>query len=290
MKRKLKFSHAMFWIMFSTIIISGFNYFIFTQVKKHKNRIYIDEKYNIKTIAQSDNSLDSTYLAELMELSLDKPINLFLFDENRAKEKLLSSPFIKEANVKKIKPNCIFVDYMIRKPIAFLYDFDNIAIDDEGYTFPIRPFFSDLDLCKIYLNLDESYNFEKIETKQALLALDILEKLKKCGFSDLVKIKVLDTSRSENKSYGKREIIMQIEEQIEVNSNQTKKNLIFPKILRFATNNYQEQLGNYISLREKIIKDYENQIKTFDKDLPDTITFKPKTIDLRIPKVAFIDQ
>jgi len=290
MKKKLKFSHALFWIIFSTFIISGFNYFIFSQVKKHKSRKFVDEKYNIKTIAQNQGEyiLDANYLAELMDLSLDKPTNINLFDENMAEEKLLSCPYIKDVEVKKIKPNCIFVDYQIRKPIAALYDFDNIAIDDQGYTFPINPFFSHLELCKIYLNLDESYNLDKVDMKRAILALDILQKLKKSGFSDLVKIKVLDISRSEYKSYGKREIILQIEEEIVSCKNQ--KTLIFPKILRFGTSNYQEQLGNYISLREKIIKDYENQIATYDDNMPDKIIFKPKTIDLRISKVAFIDQ
>jgi len=291
MKKKLKLAHALFWILFSTFIISGSSYFIFSQVRKLKKNKLISTKYNIKTIAQSQNdiTLDVNYLAELMSLSSNKPTNIFLFDENKARENLLSSPMIKEAKIKKIKPNCIFVDYKIRKPIAYLYDFENIAIDEDGYIFPINPFYLPSDFCKFFLNVDEFKGFEKIDSKKAIYALDIYKNLKNSGFADLVRIKVLDTSRLEFESYGKREILLFIEEEIKVRKNQKDRIVIFPTILRLALNNYLEQIGNYISLREKILKDYENQIKSIDLE-NEIVKFKPKTIDLRLSKLAFIDQ
>jgi len=288
--KKLKLSHSLFWIFFSTLIISGLNFLIFREVKKYRKEKYISKKYNIKTICQNKNDiLDANYLAEIMNLSSDKASNIFLFDENKAKENLLFTPFIKNANIFKIKPNCLYVDYQIRKPLALLYDFENVAIDEDGYVFPIKPFYKDHDLCSIYIGLDNFEGFNRIETDQTVLTLNILKKIIQSGFADLVKLKILDTSRLQHLSYGKREIVLSIEEEIEIIKNQKKINLIFPKILRLAENNYLEQIANYLSLREKIMKDYENQIKNINED-NDVVFFKPKTVDLRISKLAFIDQ
>jgi hypothetical protein len=292
MKKRLKFSEALFWIIFSTIIISGFNYFIFSQVKKKQKKKLVSSKYHIKTIAQNQNDicLDVDYLAELLNLSIDKPTNLFLFDENKAKENLLSSPLIKKVTeIKKIKPNCIFVDYEIRNPVGYICGFENVAIDEEGYIFPINPFFPDMDLCKFCFDLNNIDEYKKNQTNQAVLILDIYKKLKNSGFADLVKIKILDASRLDAQSYGKRELIIFIEEEVIVHKDKADITVIFPMILRLALNNYLEQIGNYVSLRKKILKDYENQIKS-SNIVNHIIRFKPKTIDLRISKLAFIDQ
>lgn len=291
MNTKLKLSKALFWIFLSTLVVSGTNFFVFLQIKKHQKSRVLSEKYQIKTIAQMQNetTLDVNYLAELMGLSYNKPTNLFLFDVNMAKNRLLLSPIIKEAEVKKIKPNCIFVDYKIRKPIAYLYDLENVAIDEEGYIFPVNPFYPPLNLCKFYLNLEEFKGYKKNSAPRVLYAIDILKKLQNSGFTDLVRVKMIDTSRLELSSYGQREILLFIEEEIKLKKNQKEVVIIFPTILRLALNNYLEQMGNYISLREKILKDYENQMKLLEFST-EVVKFKPKTIDLRLSKLAFIDQ
>ncbi len=291
MNKKIPKSKAIFWIFFSTLIIFGFNYFVVTGIKKYRRAKLIDEKYNIKTICQNQKSinLDVNYLAQLLDLSFDNPVNIFMFDEEKAVEKLLKSPLIIDAQVKKMKPDCIFVDYTLRKPIAILHDFENTLIDQDGFIFPKDPFFKDLELCKIYLNLDEFKGFKKIETKEAKLALDILSKLKSLGFTDLVNITMLDTSRAYLQSYGKREIILQIDEIITIKNQQKNKKFIFPKILRLSSYNFLEQISNYVSLRKKILKDYESQVENLQTNL-DVVRFNPKTIDLRISKLAFIDR
>lgn len=291
MNERLKLSHALFWIFLSVLIVSGTNFFIFSQVRKYQKNKYISKKYQIKVIAQNQNEimLDAKYLAQLMDLSSDKPTNIFLFDESKAREKLLSSPLIKDALIKKIKPDCIFVEYSIRKPIAYLYDFENIALDEEGYMFPVKPFYPSQDLCKFYLDIGSFKGYGKINSMKVFYALDIFKKLKNSGFAGLVKIKVLDTSRLELKSYGKKEILLFLEEEIKVRKNQKDYTVIFPIILRLALNNYLQQIGNYLSLRERILKDYESQIKNIDLE-NEIVKFKPKTIDLRLSKLAFIDQ
>ncbi len=291
MSKKLPKSKAIFWIVFSTLIISGFNYVVISKVKTYRQTRFISEKYRIKTIYQNkkDLNLDVDYLAELLDLSFDKPTNIFTFDENEAQKKLLKSPIIVDAKAKKMKPDCVFVDYTLRKPIAILHDFENTLIDQDCYIFPKDPFFKDQNFCKIYLNLDEFKGFEKIDTKEAKLAIDILNKLKTSGFADAIKITMLDTSRAYLQSYGKREIVLQIDEIVKINKEQKKTEFVFPKILRLSNTNFLEQISNYASLRKKIIKDYENQAVNFEAT-PGIVRFSPKTIDLRISKLAFIDQ
>lgn len=100
---------------------------------------------------------------------------------------------------------------------------------------------------------------------------------------------MLDTSRAYLQSYGKREIVLQIDEIVKINKEQKKTEFVFPKILRLSNTNFLEQISNYASLRKKIIKDYENQAVNFEAT-PGIVRFSPKTIDLRISKLAFIDQ
>jgi len=291
MSKKIPKSRAIFLIVFSTIIISGFNYIVISKVKTYRQTRFISEKYNIKSIYQNkkDINLDVDYLAELLDLSFDKPTNIFLFNEQEAIKKLLNSPLIVDSKVKKMKPDCVFVDYTLREPIAVLHDFENTLIDQDGFIFPKDPFFKSKNLCSIFLNLDEFKGFEKIDSKEAKLAINILSKLKSSGFADLVRITLLDTSRAYLQSYGKREIVLQIDEVVKIDKDQKKTEFIFPKILRLSNTNFLEQISNYASLRKKIIKDYENQASNFEATA-DVVRFSPKTIDLRISKLAFIDQ
>ena len=290
-QKKIKFSLALFLILISTFIFSGFNYFIYVQIKKRGKLRLVDPKYNIEIISQEDrkNSLDVNYLAELIGLSKEKKINIYAFDEKSATRMLLKSPIIKTANVIKIKPNNIFIDYSMRDPIAELYDFENVAIDAEGYLFPLKPYFKDKKLPSLYLSLERFEGFIKINDKRAALAMDILKKLKTSGFCDLIKIKSIDTSRILFKSYGKREIIISIKEDLKIEKNNKVTVVSFPIILRLGLNNYQKQISNYLSLREQILKDYERQLAEMEK-LPSNINFDTKVIDLRISKLAFIDQ
>ena len=130
---------------------------------------------------------------------------------------------------------------------------------------------------------------KKINKKKVKLFLKSLIKLESSGFSDLVKITMLDTSRAFLQSYGKREIVLQIDEVVSINKEEKNVQFVFPKILRLSTDNFLEQLSNYASLRKKIIKDYENQASSFEVT-SDVVRFNPKTIDMRISKLAFIDQ
>ena len=291
MKKKLNFSKVLFWIVTSVFIFSLFNVFLYSQIKKWKRNRLVLKKYDIEVVSHNvqQNMLDTNYLSELLDLSWDNQTNIFAFDDKKALETLKASPLIKEVSIKKLKPNNIFVEYSLRKPIAILYDFENTAIDSEGFIFPLKPFYKDKNLPTIYLNLEKFDGFKKIENRKTALALSLINKLKSSGFSDLVKINTIDTSRIHFKSYGKREIILSLQEEIRFFKNQKEHIITFPVLLRLGMNNFSTQISNYLSLRKQMLNDYEKQLVKID-DLPDTLNFSSKTIDLRISKLAFIDQ
>ncbi|HNA62737.1 MAG TPA: FtsQ-type POTRA domain-containing protein, partial [Rhabdochlamydiaceae bacterium] len=102
-------------------------------------------KYYLCRILQTGpqkEALKTTYLAELMGISADRPILFSQFDHQGAEKKLLASPVIQEASVKLINPDTVYIDYTVRQPLATLGDFENTVIDENGIPFPISPFFT----------------------------------------------------------------------------------------------------------------------------------------------------
>ncbi|BBI18369.1 FtsQ-type POTRA domain-containing protein [Neochlamydia sp. S13] len=68
-----------------------------------RQRLY-NSQYNIVAIAQTTpdkEPLKTAYLAELLNLSIDQPTNIFRFNTQAAQQKLLNSPLITHAYVKK---------------------------------------------------------------------------------------------------------------------------------------------------------------------------------------------
>ena len=247
------------------------------------------EKYTLKMIVQTGEkeTLKTMYLAELLGLSQDRPISYFDFSERKAASKLLENPLIKRAKIKKIKPSFVYVDYALREPIALLHDYPNIALDKEGYIFPLFPFFSPKNLPEIYLDLPElaekkDFFKDQLNSKHLTLAFDLLKILK----SFKLKVKRIDTAQAFSKSFGKREIVLMIEEEINKTNHNRQVVFVFPRILRLSPNDYAKQLANYFELRKKMEKDYQKQLKVGNQA---SVYFKPKVIDLRISKLAFID-
>ncbi|NGX56316.1 MAG: hypothetical protein K1060chlam5_00554 [Candidatus Anoxychlamydiales bacterium] len=293
-QKKIKLSKAVFLIILSTIIFSSINIYFYINYRKFQKKRLFDPKYDIMSILHStkdDLRLDTPYLAEVLTLSSNNPKNLFLYPVEVAQNLLNEEPIIKNAKIKKIKNNTLKIDYEIKNPIAFLYDFENIAFDEDYNIFFVSPYIEANNLIDVYINIENSeLDLKKpLIDKRLKLANSFITEIKKSGFLDLVKINLIDVSRSYHESYGKREIVLTIleEMQIEINSKNVK--LIFPRYLRLPIKNYLQQLSNYLSLRKKMQIDYLHQLKDIE-DIKNEIIFKPKTIDLRIQKLAFIDE
>ena len=280
--------------VFLFVIVIGIFFSIYYYMSLKTDKRKKDLNYNISVLVQTGpkkEALKSVYLEEILELSIDKPSNFFNFDEKKAQLKLLSNPLIKDAFVKKIKPNTIYVDYSIQTPIAKFLDFNNIAIDETGSCFPFFPFYSPKNLPEIYLNdenIDPNKLFAKaIKTEKVDLALYLLKLLNNYDKSSF-EIKRIDLSNVDSKSYGKKEIVIFLDHILKININSKIYTLIFPRILRLNPDSFEEQMGNYFNLNSKMLDDYKKQIR-LDDSFPLMSVFGKKIVDLRIEKMAFID-
>lgn len=289
---KLSLSRALIWIFTSVLVISGPCYLGFFAHKWVCEKRSYEDKYNIVEIMQptgENNRLSCDYLAQLLSLSYDKPVNLFHFDVVKAQRALLKSPFIKEGKVKKVGPKSIYVDYVLRTPMAILNNWENAAIDDEGFIFPINPVFANEGLLQISFSDLQGLTWgDSVKTKEEfILATKLFELLNTEQFSKVFKLVKLDLSRAFLKSYGKREIVAICEDVILLNG----KTFVFPKILRLDPQIYEKQLFNFLTLLDTMDKDYVKQLEKNNKTFStDVVNFAPREVDLRIDKLAFIDE
>jgi len=277
----LPLKRAFLAILFSVIIVSGGTFFALTYYKVFKNLKKNDPNFQITTLLQTCDSCDvlsSAVLAESLKLSLDNPINLYAFETRDAEKMLLSLPVIKNARVRKIKPSAIHIDYEMKEPVAYLGDYNNACIDEDGFIFPFKPFYTSKKLPEIILGIHhESLSGiawgKKIKSTRYDLALSVLNTLKSLNFNTAF-LKCLDVSSAFAISQGKRQIIVCLEERVQ-KFNQGKSQVVFSsKILRLSPDNYERQLANYKILSDKLKESGE----------------KVKVIDLRLDDLAFIKE
>ncbi len=307
MKRKkntvyLPLTHALAWIVASTLLFSGSSY---TLIKSYfKNRGHSDQQIALRSIIQTGpqkEALKTEYLAELLGISSDRPYNAKRFNLERAKESLLYSPLISRAEVKMIKPGTLYIDYTVRQPIAYLEDYENVVLDKEGYPFPFSPFFTPKNLPTLYFGLGPfgvpAVDLDRptarwrapLQGKYVTLALDLLNIVADPKVADLFSVKRIDVSNAFAESYGTREIVVITEDSIIRHSNGKDVQLIIPRLLRLSTKNYAQELGNYLKLREQLLEE-ERKISSLPENAGAIIRLKEKIIDFRIQKLAFIEE
>lgn len=264
---KLSPYKAWFWIALSTLLISG-PATIGCWYYLNRASQLDDDQYRIIAIVQTTADkevLKTVYLAELLYLSVDCPTNLHRFNAEEARQRLLNSVVIKEASIKKVLPGTIYVDYTMRKPIAYLEDYTNTAIDEEGVLFPVSPFFTPKNLPKIRLGINEvNHNVWGTCYRNHRAFQCVLELLKKNWQDEGLSIKFIDVSRTTLPSYGKREMILAFEK----GGGNPLEPVCF---LRLNANDYTKGLVSYRNLIEHLKER------------------KAAIIDLRIPNLALVD-
>lgn len=301
---KLPLGRALLWIFLSVMIVSGsaaFGWFYYQYLLSQRST---NDDYLITTIVQTGpvkEALQTVYLAELLNLSADQPTNLFQLDVKQAEKQLLASPVIKTAKVRRVPPHTLYIDYTVRQPIAMLYDYMNAAIDEEGYVFPIHPFFSPKRLPEVYLGASPNGGGSKagssvagqwnvpIRGAEMQLALSLFTMLHDPMYRDSFRLLRIDVANAYADSYGKREIVLIIEDQMNKSANGQMITLLFPRILRLSPERYREELKNYLKLRD-ILADKALK-KNQDNEPGQSIVKKPGLIiDLRVPKLAFLKE
>jgi hypothetical protein len=282
-KRRLSLPMALMWILGSTFLITGSGYY-FLKLSRHQPlSLGMKTPFVIKKIVQTGphrDALKTDYLAELLELSQDHPTPLSSFDIQAGIKKLLAMPMIKQASIFVIKPDTIYIDYTLRDPIAMVYDYENIAIDEEGVLFPFSPFYSPKELPELYFGLpllkeEETWFSQPMQGESMELAMKLLKALKLLASEEKFFLKRIDVSHAFEKSYGKQEVIVDIVN--EAFGLSTKSSRSFMYHLRLSPKEYAQQLGNYRLLHQEMSSSLEEGF------------VDEKVIDLRMEGLAFID-
>lgn len=297
--QRIPIAKALIWIFSSSLIISGSCAIALLYYQHLREERRHDPKYQIVAIVQTSHdkeSLKTAYLAELLDLSLDNPSNLYAFSAKQSREKLLRSPVIKKAVITKIRPGMIWVDYELRKPRAFLGDYTNTAIDAEAVAFPFNPFFTPKTLPEIYLGIsqeDSSTGEDErhfhwgtaLQGKRIDLAFSVLELAIKKLSSASTSVSTVDVSKAFCSSCGQRQIVLILEDRLEKIVEGQPVLRVFPRILRLGTDNYGQQLENFVILHD-YLRQHENGL--LDASTGNTVQIDATIIDLRLSDLAFI--
>lgn len=234
-------------LVFSALLCIGAFYYTLSYFEKRE-----PVRTPIKVIAQTGpikEGLKTDFLAEILGLSVDKPICLSLEEVEEVLEK---NPLIKKVSASYLNPETLYIDYTLRKPVFALIDFENTALDLEGRLFPLNPYFTPKKLPELYLGLKEIIPFEKsLEGEELALARHLYHLLKG-------EINRIDLSHISESSLGKREIIVTLKL-----PNEAK------HILRLSTKRYREELCDYRSLKR-------------------VVSEGNFVIDLRVPELAYL--
>lgn len=294
---KVPLKEALFWILLPTLLISGTATMGLLYFQHIKEMHMHDDAYRIVAMMQTapeNEGLKTVYLAELLDLSIDRPSNLYRFNTKEARRKLLSSSLIKDARIKKIRPGTLYVDYTMRKPVAFLTDYANTVIDRERYMFPYKPFFAPKRLPEIYLGLPLQEERAKdgpwgvsLEGLQVELAFSLLDYLETKLCRSTCYLKRIDVSKAYALSCGQRQIVLILEDRIEHTVNGKTTLYLLPRILRLNTDNYLQGLANYIVLNTHLLQ--QEQLLLMPNAQP-MVRLPLKIIDLRLPQLAFISK
>lgn len=279
----------------ATLLLSTGGYALW---KKNRNSRLVDPRFRIAAIVQTGpekEALKTSYLAELLGLSADRPISLYAFDVKEGEKKLEACPMISSAKIRRISPGTLYIDYTVRKPVARLADYENTLLDRSGYLFPLSPFFAPKNLPEIYLGLPP-FGGEKdeegreggswhtpVQNKYLRLAFEILQAQDGAPWREGMRVKKIDVSNAFAPSAGQREIVLFTEDEILVEETVCR----FPKILRLPTKDYTQQLSNFLVLRRSMLEDYRRQIAN-TRFTEQQVEFAPRIVDLRLPQMAFV--
>lgn len=286
----LPFRIALLWILLISVFICGSFSIGYLYYKKVQKSRYQQPQYNIVAIVQTTpdkEKLKTVFFSELLNLSVDRPTNILNFNAKKAQHTLQSLPMISSVSVKKVLPGTLYVDYTLRKPIAYLIDYTNTVIDHEGVPFPLKPFFTPKKLPEIYLGLSDNFKLvmgkpiQAVQCKLGIYLIDLINKHCCLEKTNLVRV---DVSKVIADSYGQRQIIVILEDQIERKGEQGTRILIVPQILRLSVDHYRQELGNYLALRAIALE----QASASSDEESKVVRAKPVIIDLRIAELAYI--
>lgn len=217
-EQKIPLVRALWIILISVFLVSGTAftwYYLVGYVHKKRQG---DSSFTISHIAQEkqDLQLSGLFLSELLDVSKNRPCNLYDYDYSEKSRKCSHLSIFKVFSVLPQPPNALFVRYMMRAPVALVSDCTNCAIDEDGIFFAVDPYYESLSLPKVNVGMTDCPHVikEKIRVyfppirctcPSVQLALDILKS--KSEFPTDIELSYVDTHSITKQSAGVREIV-----------------------------------------------------------------------------------
>jgi hypothetical protein len=272
-KELLPLSRSLLTIFLSTVLISGSAtlFWLYTLHAQH-SRAH-NEAFIMKEIMQTGPSagfLPSDYLMRLLRLSPKQPVNLYRFDLNRAKKRLLTSPFIQDVTLTRVHPHTLKMNYKFRAPFVQLTGGSKEAIlDKEGILLPPLAFIDTKKLPELDLGKDSETKKiawgKPLANQKFALASQLFEKISKDPTLQGLQILRLDLSQADAECCGTRQIVLTLKKGEETH------------VLRLDPEQLDLGFKEYALLQTAKV-----EWTPEEQELP------LLTIDLRVPSVAYL--
>lgn len=253
-------------ILSLSLLLTGATFFLVVQKSTLVGRANrASQKHKIHKIIQTSShtrALSTHILSELLGLYAEGKAPPEKISCEEALQRLLQTPYIKRAKVAFVKPDSLYIDYAMRRPMAYLGEFENAVIDSEGVIFPLSPIYSPKNLPTLYLGYTSDSLDLKSHSHIDKTLLELVDHLLSLFENVGMQVESLDIARMHHESYGKREIVIRL--------------MHAPKIthlLRLNPREVEEGLINYLTYRE----------------LHPEVIEESLVLDLRIDKLAFIE-
>lgn len=269
---------ALLWILFSVVAVSGTATVGWTFYRYRLKGRSGDDRYQLKVVIQRAGTLPTNYLVEQLGLSVDCPVNLFALNLKESVERLAESPVIRSVRLSRQLPDGLLVDYEAREPVAQLFDYTNTLIDQEGALFPMRPFFTPKRLPEVVLGDDP---------RAMEVALGVLNVLLRSPFAEELRVRRVDVSSAFAESYGRREVVVILEDSLFKESGGKTLLHLYPRMLRLGVSEYQGALYNYLVLRKELLDRNRLEPPAARDEL--VVECAPTVVDLRLPDLAFFE-
>ena len=287
--KKLPLTQALLWIVVSMFFsVAIFSFYRKVVTAKGREISYEPIVSSIIQTGSHREALSTEYLAEILALSSDKPLRVKDLDCKKMEDRLLSSPLISQANVKLMKPGTLYIDYAVRQPVAFLEDYENTAIDRQGFAFPFNPFFSPKKLPSFYLGMEESLDWrQNLSSEKLNLCFEILSCVSDFSVCDQFPVQRIDVSQAFSPSYGRREVVVTVEDVFMRHKEGRDVEYHQKRFLRLHPKQFAKELANYLTLRKQLLET-EGKEERSPSLQESALYLKDKVIDLRLDQLAFI--
>ena len=134
-------------------------------------------------------------------------------------------------------------------------------IDNDGYLFPLKPYFAPKNLPEVYLGLEElAWGCVK-ENAKTKLALEIFNHLNASYLNETTHLKRLDVSKSDAPSYGQREVVLVLEDQVDREKEGKLEISRYTYMLRLSPKSYRQQLVDFKQLHSYMREKGEGEAK-----------------------------